>query len=114
MTEVSKDFFAQVNDCKNGLMHQFRPDMHQSFMVHGNYTNYTSYDNKYKPQSQRKCYVHQASMMVDHCTQHEQNPLIHLRYITTNVQNLWKKGHKCYILAQSQGIFYTHQAPYCC
>ena len=28
-------------------------------------------------------YVHQASMMVDHWTQHEQNPLIHLQYTYT-------------------------------
>ena len=24
-----------------------------------------------------------AAMIIDHCTQHEQNPLIHLKYITT-------------------------------
>ena len=34
-------------------------------------------------------YVHKASMMVDHCTQYEQNPWIHIRYITTNIQNVW-------------------------
>ena len=50
-------------------------------------------------------------MMVDHCTQYEQNPLIYLRYITTNIENLWNNGHKCYILAQSQGIFHMHQVP---
>ena len=26
-------------------------------------------------------YVHQACIMIGHCTQHEQNPPIHLRYI---------------------------------
>ena len=49
--------------------------------------------------------------MVDHCTKHEQNALIHLKYITTNIQNVWNNGHKGYILAQSQGIFYMHQVP---
>ena len=41
----------------------------------------------------------QASMMVDNCTQHDQSPPIHLRYININ------------ILAQSQGKFYIHQVP---
>ena len=46
----------------------------------------------------------------DYCTQHEQNPLIHLKYITINIQHLWNNRHKCYFLvAQSQGIFYMHQ-----
>ena len=49
--------------------------------------------------------------MVDHCTQHEQNPLIHHRSIPTNLQQLWYDGHKYYILAQSQGIYYMHQGP---
>ena len=53
-------------------------------------------------------YVHKASMMVDQCTQHEQNPLIRLRYITMNIHNLRYNEHKCYILAQSQGIFSIH------
>ena len=48
-------------------------------------------------------------MMVDHCTQHEQKSLLHLWYITTNIQNLWYCGHKCYILIQNQSIFYMHQ-----
>ena len=55
-------------------------------------------------------YVHKVSMMVDHCTQYKQNPLIHLRYITINIQNLWNNWHKCYILVQSQNIFYMHQS----
>ena len=49
-------------------------------------------------------------MLVEHCTQHRQNPLLHLRYITTNI-HVWNNRHKCYILAQSQGILYMHQAP---
>ena len=32
-------------------------------------------------------------MMVDDCTLHEQNPLIHLAYITTNIQ-FSNNGHK--------------------
>ena len=32
-------------------------------------------------QSQSIFYVHQTSMIVDHCTQHDQNPLIHLWHI---------------------------------
>ena len=55
--------------------------------------------------------LYKATMIVDHCTQHEQNPLIHIRYITTNIQNLENNGHKYYILAQRQGIFYMHQVP---
>ena len=43
--------------------------------------------------------------------EHEQNPLIHLRYSTTNIQNLGCNGHKCYILAQSQGMFNMLQVP---
>ena len=34
-------------------------------------------------QSQSICYVYQATMMVDHCTPKEQNPLIHLQHINT-------------------------------
>ena len=56
--------------------------------------------------------MHKASLVVDHCTQREQNPLIHLRYITTNTQHLLSyNGHKCYFLAQSQRIFYMDQVP---
>ena len=39
-------FLAKVNYCKNGSIYpvltwsQFRPDMHQAFMVHGDYTKY--------------------------------------------------------------------------
>ena len=55
-------------------------------------------------QGQGICYVHKASMMVDHCTQHEPNLLIHLRSITTNIQHVLNHAHKCYILAKSQGI----------
>ena len=62
-------------------------------------------------QSQSIFYLHKASMMLGHCTQHEQNPDSSQIYITTNIQNLLYKGHKCYILAQSQGIFYMHQVP---
>ena len=51
---------------------------------------------------------YKASMMVDHCIQ---NPLKHVGYITTNIQNVGSKGHKCYILLQSQGIFYMHTVP---
>ena len=47
--------------------------------------------------------------LLTECTQHEQNPLINLRYLTTNIHNLWNNGHNWCILAQSQGIFYTHQ-----
>ena len=50
-------------------------------------------------------------MMDDYCTQHDQNWLIHLRYITTDVQYLWTNGHKCFILAQSQDMFYMNQMP---
>ena len=62
-------------------------------------------------QSQSIFYVHKASMMADHCTQHEQNPLIHLiyHYKHTNFENVWNNGYKCYILAQSQGTCYMHQ-----
>ena len=64
-------------------------------------------------QSQRIFYVQQATIVVDHCTPHEQNQLSHLRYIIRNIHNLWNNEYKCYILAQSQGtcIFYIHQAP---
>ena len=48
--------------------------------------------------SQSIFYVHQASMVVDYCTQYEQNPPIHLPDITTSIQNLGQNGHKCYIL----------------
>ena len=47
--------------------------------------------------------------MVDHCTQHEQNPFTYLRYITTNILNLWNNEHKLYIMEQSQGIVYMHE-----
>ena len=50
-------------------------------------------------------YTHTASMVFDHCTHQEKNPLIHIRNITTNIQHLWNNVHKCYILAQSQGMF---------
>ena len=50
-------------------------------------------------------------MMVDHCTQNEQNPHIHLRYTNKSIQNAWHNGPKGYILAQSLGIFYMHQCP---
>ena len=49
-------------------------------------------------------YVHQTSIMVNHCSQHKQNPPIHLRYITSNIQQLWNNGHICYIFAQSQDM----------
>ena len=49
-------------------------------------------------------YVHKVFMMVYQCTQHEQNPLIYLRYITTNIQNVLYNGHNSYSLAQNQGI----------
>ena len=40
-------------------------------------------------QGQRIFFVHQITMMVDHYTQHEQHPLIHRQYVTTNIQHLW-------------------------
>ena len=55
--------------------------------------------------------MQKAFMMVDHCTQREQNPLNYFKYVTTNIQHLLNNGHKSYILAQSQGIFYLHQVP---
>ena len=62
-------------------------------------------------QSHSIFYVHKACVMVDHCTQHEQHPLIHLGYIKKPIPNVWYNGHKCYNLAQSQGIFYLYQVP---
>ena len=62
-------------------------------------------------QSQSIFYINTPAMMVDHCMQHEQNPLIYLRYSTTNIQNVWYNGHKCYILEQHLGIFYMLQVP---
>ena len=44
------------------------------------------------------------------CTYHGQNPLNHLRYITTKI-HLQNNGHKCYILAQSQCICYIYIIP---
>ena len=62
-------------------------------------------------ESQSIFYVHQASIVLYHCTQYEQNPPIHLQDITTNIHNLpFLNWHKCNILAHSQGIFYIHQA----
>ena len=72
-------------------------DMDESFMVNGHYIKYeekytTVIQNRPKypifAQSPSIVYVHKASIMVDHCTQHQQNPLIHLRYMATNIQNL--------------------------
>ena len=39
------------------------------------------------------------------------DPLIHLRYITINIQNVWYNGHKCYILAQNQCVVNMLQIP---
>ena len=37
---------------------------------------------------------------------------LNFKLCTTNIQNIWHNdGHKCYILAPSQGIFYMHQVP---
>ena len=68
--------------------------------------------HKYPTLAQRQhiFYLHQPCMMVDHYT-HEKNTLIHLRFISTNIQKLLNNGHKCYILAQSHDIFYMYQAP---
>ena len=67
-------------------------------MVNGHYTKYniqlfmceitqkyTSYDKIGTLFWHRVmvCYVHKASLTVDHCTQNEQHTLVHLRYITT-------------------------------
>ena len=49
-------------------------------------------------------------MVVDKCTQYEQNPPICLCAITTNIQNVWNNGDKYIFFAQNQGIFYMHQA----
>ena len=59
---------------------------------------------KYPRLAQRQsiCYVHKAS---DLCTLHEQNSLIHLRSITTNIHNLWNNGHKSYILHRDKVHF---------
>ena len=98
---------SKFNTTKNGSIYpvltwsEFRPDMHQAFMVNGQYQIWITlgyscvryhkntqqlWQNRHKypilAQSQSICYVHKAAMMVDHCTQHEQNPLIHLQYIT--------------------------------
>ena len=56
-------------------------------------------------------YMHQASIVALQFTQYEQYPLwpIHLHDINTNIQGLLNNGHKCYIVAQSQCIFYLHQ-----
>ena len=89
----------------------------QLFMCEGSqkYTT-VSYDkNRHKcpimAQSQTIFYAHKVFMMVYHCTQHEQNPLIHLGYIATNIQNVWYNGHICYIVAESQGKFYMCEVP---
>ena len=110
---------------------EFIFDMHKALMVNGHYTKYEltfSYSyvryhkntqqlwqNRHKypilTKSQSIYSMHRASMMADHCTQHEQNPLIHFRYIyiTAHIQSLWNNGHRCYILAHSQGIVYIHE-----
>ena len=55
--------------------------------------------------------------MVDRCAQHEQNLLIHLRFIsdialqTYKIYDIMNIQCKCYILTQSQDIFYMHQVP---
>ena len=52
--------------------------------------------------------VHDACMMVYHCIKHEQIPLNHLTYMTTNIQNLWNNGHKYYILALRVKVYFTY------
>ena len=50
------------------------------------------------------------SMVVDHCTQYEQNPPFHFRYITTNIQNLWNIYHFMNINAtiwHRAGVYFT-------
>ena len=39
-------------------------------------------------QSQSIFYAHKTFAMVDHCIEHEQNLWIHLRYVTTNIQDV--------------------------
>ena len=63
--------------CPVLIWSEFRPDMNQDIMVNG------QEQVPYFGTVQSILYVHKASMTVDHCTQHKQNPLIHLRYITT-------------------------------
>ena len=83
-------FFYQIDQS------DFRPNMHDR--------------HKYLilVQSQSIFYMHKAAMMVDHCIQHEQNPLNQLRYIIRKIQHLWYNQHKCYMLTQSQCIFCMH------
>ena len=51
-------------------------------------------------QNQSIDYVHEASMAVGHPNQYEQNRPIHLCAATTNIQNIFNNGLKCYILAR--------------
>ena len=46
------------------------------------------------------------SIVVHHSTQYELNRTINPKDITTNIHNSLNTGHKCYILVQSQRIFY--------
>ena len=60
-----------------------------------------SYQNRHmyrvSAQMQVIVYMHKASMMIDHYSQHEQHTLIRLKYITINTPNVVYNGHKCYI-----------------
>ena len=63
-------------------------------------------------QGQGIYYMHQASVLVDHCIvdhKYEQNQLIYHHNITTNMQNLWKNCHNYSNLAQDQILLYMHQ-----
>ena len=75
-------------------MREFRPDMYQAFIVNGKIAITFSYwcvryhkNTQWLWQNMHKYLIVTASMIIDHCTKHEQNPLIHLRYITTNIHN---------------------------
>ena len=104
---------------------EFRPDIHQAF-INGHYRKYEysairvwdiNIHYSYDTIGITKLFWHRAKVYficikpLWWLTQHEHNPRIHFRYITTNIQHLWYNGHKCYILAQSQSIFYMHQVP---
>ena len=116
-------FLAKVNYCKKSSIYpvltwnqfRLRPEMHQPYMVQSlpvwihNRHDKIGISILLFAQSQRIFYVHQTTMMVDHCTQHEQNPLIYL--ICYYKQNLWKNGHK-YILAQEPRYILHASSPY--
>ena len=50
----------------------------------------------------RYMYMHQADIVVDHCTKYKLNQPIVLRHITVNMYNWWQKNHNYSNVAQRQ------------